>query len=417
MSNKFNPMKARVRASFGGGDLVSRLENVDSEAEVLYGVQITLEGEAKGHGVWLDREFCEAVAAAGNATGDVGLKVRYGHPSMCSDALGTELGRAKNFRVVELERDVDGEKVPAAGVLADVYLLKSAHAAPQGDIAAHVLAVAAEDPTQFGQSIVFTYADWVVKDKDGVRHSYREEVMGVDAEGKVIVGEDGKAKDRISEEAWRAKSADGREYAVLGKLHGTDFTDTPAATDGIFSAGSLAEEAAELLEAHPQIRDSILSSPKNVIEFLKRSDLFDALAAEIESSRVANLQSAKDKRIAELKEIENVLNERLMESQNKIENLEVEISKLKSDAAEVAGALAGRGCESVEQLCRILDETSDALSKTKAALDVETERYRSQVGAAMGQPENLPTLQEGLAKCATPEEKSAFIASGKFRKN
>ena len=405
MSNKFNPMKARVRASFGGGDLVSRLENVDSEAEVLYGVQITLEGEAKGHGVYLDREFCEAVAAAGNATGDVGLKVRYGHPSMCSDALGTELGRAKNFRVVDVERDVDGEKVAAAGVLADVYLLKSAHAAPQGDIAAHVLAVAAEDPTQFGQSIVFTYADWVVKDADGVRHSYNEEVLA-DEES-----------ERISEEAWRAKSADGREYAVLGKLHGTDFTDTPAATDGIFSAGSLAEEAAELLEAHPQIRDAILSSPKNVIEFLKRSDLFDALASEIESSRVANLQSAKDRRIAELKELENVLNERLMESQNKIENLEAEISKLKSDAAEVAGALAGRGCETVEQLCRILDETSGALSETKAALDVETERYRSQVGAAMGQPENLPTLQEGLAKCATPEEKSAFIASGKFRKN
>lgn len=31
--------------------------------------------------------------------------------------------------------------------------------------------------------------------------------------------------------------------------------------------------------------------------------------------------------------------------------------------------------------------------------------------------EILPTLAEGLAKCATPAERSAFIASGKFRKN
>ena len=431
MSNKFRPMKARLRATFGGGDLVSRLESVDAEADVLHGVQITLEGEAKGHGVFLDREFCEAVAAAGNATGDVGLKVRYGHPAMCSDALGTELGRARNFRVIDIERDIDGEKVQAAGVVADVHILAAAHAAPQGDIAAHVLAVAAEDPKQFGQSIVFTYGDWVVKDKDGVRHSYREEVMGVDAEGKVIVGEDGKAKDRISEEAWRAKSADGREYAVLGKLLGTDFTDTPAATDGIFSAGSLAEEATELLDAHPQIRELMLNSPKNVVEFLKRSDLFDALAAEIESVRCANLQSAKDRRIAELKEIENGLNETIFECRNKIENLEAalaektaaletltaEMNQLKSDAAEVAGALAARGCESVKQFCDIFDETSGALSKTKAALDAETKRYREQVGSAMTQPEYLPTLQEGLAKCATPAEKSAFIASGKFRKN
>ena len=111
-NKKFNPMKTRLRATFAGAMLgAQRLGQIDEENEVLHDVQITLEGEALGHGVWLDREFCEAVAAAGNATGDVGLKVRYGHPSMCSDAIGTELGRAKNFRVVDFERDVDGKKV------------------------------------------------------------------------------------------------------------------------------------------------------------------------------------------------------------------------------------------------------------------------------------------------------------------
>ena len=103
-NKKFNPMKARFRATFNGSQLgASRLGEIDTENEVLHDVQITLEGEALGHGVWLDRQFCEDVAAAGNATGDVGLKVRYGHPAMCSDAIGTELGRAKNFRVVEVE--------------------------------------------------------------------------------------------------------------------------------------------------------------------------------------------------------------------------------------------------------------------------------------------------------------------------
>ena len=88
--NKFKPLKARMRATFAAGATVEpRLENVDKENEVLHGVQITLEGEAKGHGVWLDRAFCEAVAEQGNAMGDAGVKVRFGHPAMCSDALGT----------------------------------------------------------------------------------------------------------------------------------------------------------------------------------------------------------------------------------------------------------------------------------------------------------------------------------------
>ena len=231
--NRFKPLKSRFRATFSGTETGVRLGEVDKENEVLHGVQITLEGEAKGHGVHLDREFCEAVAAAGNATGDVGLKVRYGHPAMCSDAIGTELGRAKNFRVADIERTTeDGEKVTVAGVFADVEILKSAHAAPQGDIAKHVLEMAAEDPGQFGQSIVFTYADWVVKDADGNRHSYKEEVSDPEDKNK-----------KLTMEQWFAQSADGKVYAVLGKLHGTDFTDTPAATDGVFSTGTLAEEA------------------------------------------------------------------------------------------------------------------------------------------------------------------------------
>ena len=104
--NKFNPMKARLRASFSAGSTEEpRLENVDKENEVLHGVQITLEGEAKGHGVWLDRAFCEDVADAGNSMGDAGVKVRFGHPAMCSDALGTYLGEPSFYRFGFLGRN------------------------------------------------------------------------------------------------------------------------------------------------------------------------------------------------------------------------------------------------------------------------------------------------------------------------
>lgn len=409
MPNKFKPLKTRFRATFAGSQLgENRLESIDKEQEVLRGVQITLEGEALGHGVWLDREFCEAIAAAGNATGDVGVKIRYGHPSMCSDAIGTELGRAKNFRVVDLDRSrsVDGEDVSAkgvAGVLADVYILKSAHSAPQGDIAKHVMETAAEDPKQFGQSIVFTYADWVVKDKDGIRHSYREEVMGVDADGKVVVGEDGKAKDRISEEAWEAKSADGKVYAVLGKFLGSDFTDTPAATDGIFSTGTLAEEAEQMLDEHPQIVELLEKSPKSVVEFLERT----GLDKRLESARVSGLQAAKDKEIAELRAefedykkrsidalaaAESQTREQLAAKDAEIAQLKntdgenvQKIVNLESEVAEKSEALDKAKAE-VEQLRAKVGETEKALSETKAALEVEIERYREQVGAALSLP-------------------------------
>ena len=425
MNKKFNPLKTRFRATFAGKDLgAKRLGKIDEENEVLHDVQITLEGEALGHGVWLDREFCEAVAEQGNATGDVGLKVRYGHPAMCSDAIGTELARAKNFRVVDVERTVDGNSVKCAGVVADVHLLKSAHSAPQGDIAKHVLETAKEDPKQFGQSIVFTYADWVVKDKDGNRHSYKEEVSEPYAkwrkENPDADIEDCWAKSDELTKAWSEKSADGKEYAVLGKLLGSDFTDTPAATDGIFSTNTLAEEAETMLEEHPQILEVLEKNPKSVVEFLDRT----GLAEKIESARVAGLQAAKDKEIATLKAEIASLGEKNAELQKKgVELLaaaedqhKVAVQKFESDIKERDEALAAAKAE-CEQLRAELDKTTKALSDTKAALDAETERYRAQVGTALQQPEELPTLEEGLKKCSTPAEKSAFIASGKYRKN
>lgn len=419
LNMKFNPLKARLRATFNGdvlADAGSRLESIDTEKEILHGVQITLEGEALGHGIWLDREFCTAVAEQGNATGEVGLKVRYGHPAMCSDALGTELGRAKNFRVVDFKRTIDGQEVTCAGVIADVTILQAAHSAPQGDIAAHVLAMAKEDPKQFGQSIVFTYGDWVVKDADGNRHSYNEEVQKPfdewceKHENADYIQKCAKRQELFDE--WDAKSADGKYYAVLGKLHGSDFTDTPAATDGIFSTNTLAEEATEMLEDHPQLRQVLLSKPENVIEFLKRSELFDALAPAFESARVSGLQAAKDKKIAELQkklddatlatvdygsvkaELEKLRPEcdglragadalAAFLKANNLENLEALSAKLAEQTKALAAANAN-----VEQLSSKLVETEKSLSTTKADLSAQIERYRDQLGVALHQPGN-----------------------------
>lgn len=383
-----------------------RLGKIDEENEVLHDVQITLEGEVLGHGVWLDREFCEAVAEQGNATGDVGLKVRYGHPAMCSDAIGTELGRAKNFRVVDLDRTVDGETVKAAGVIADVYLLNSAHSAPQGDIAKHVIETAKEDPGQFGQSIVFTYADWVVKDADGNRHSYKEEVQEpfnkwLD-ENPGAGSREAAAKGNELYSAWAAQSADKKLYAVLGKLHGSDFTDTPAATDGIFSTGTLAEEAETMLAEHPQIVELLEKHPKSVVEFLERT----GLDKKLESARLSGLQAAKDKELAEMSakyktdlveqkahfeaaqaESEAAHKAQMDELRSSNETLQAEIDAKQTALAEAQAK--------VEQLTAKCAEAEKALSETKAALAAETKRYREQIGLALQQPEKPTSKLHG----------------------
>lgn len=370
----YKPMKQRMRATFAaGGTEEPRLTGVDREGEKLLGVQITLEGEALGHGVWLDRQFCADVVEQGNAAGAAGVKVRFGHPAMCSDALGTYLGRAKNFRLAEMKRK-DGTE--CAGVIADIELAAEAHKSPNGDLAAWVMDTAENSPDTFGQSIVFTYSDFKYLDADGVWHLYSEE--GADPD----------------------KSADGRVYAVLGRLHGTDFTDTPAATDGVFSSGDLAAEASDMLDMHPEIRKVIEASPKNAVEFLKRSGLFDALAGEIENARVSGLQ----KREAEI----------AAAHAEEVEGLKAELAKRENDIADLKGALLAmaenldakdkgltEAKASVDALTAELAKANESLGTVRADLEAERERLRIQTGPALGRPEEEPldgeTAREHLA--------------------
>lgn len=341
---KFNPGEVRFRASFSAASTNEpRFGAADKDEGILRDVQITLEGEAKGHDVYLDREFCEQVVEAGNATGDAGVKVRFGHPAMCSDALGTYLGRAKNFRMTDVTRKDSGEK--ASGVIADVYLDKNA------DRYEWVMNMSESAPDSFGMSIVFTYGDYIVKDADGNRHSYKEECYR----------EDGSFKGYDAVTDWEKQSADGKIYVTLAKLHGSDFTDTPAATDGVFSDESLASQASTMLEENPQLREMLLSHPKNVVEFLKRNDLFDAVGNALESARVSGLQAAKDKEIASL-------NAQILELRDKI----ADDAALKSAFAEI------------DQLKSVNDETEKKLASALA----DVERLNGEIG----------TMQKELAE-------------------
>ena len=134
-------------------------KKIDKEIGMMSGVYICTEGEALGHGVNLDSEFIANVIKMGNEKKQ-GLKVRFGHPNMSSTALGTFLGRAKNFKAGKMP---DGSSV----AIADVFLSNSAKEAPQGNLYDYVLSLADEDAKAFGMSIVFSNGGIYRRDKEG----------------------------------------------------------------------------------------------------------------------------------------------------------------------------------------------------------------------------------------------------------
>lgn len=186
----------------------------DNGAGLIRGVAIATEGEALGHRMWLDRSFIENVHERLKATGTTGLKVRFTHPGLSSDGMGSFLGRAK------------GGETRDGITYADLHFAKSAHKAPDGDLAEYVMNLAEEDPEAFGTSIVFE-ADYGAEEK--------------------FVSEN---KDKDG----RFKSPDPNNsknypHARLSKLRAADVVDEPAANPGgLFHRGQeIADEADKLL--------------------------------------------------------------------------------------------------------------------------------------------------------------------------
>jgi hypothetical protein len=98
---------------------------------------------AGGRDFGCDETTLDQVVALGNAA-PLGIKVRFGHPNMSGDAIGTYLGRARNFRR-------DGERARA-----DITMAASAEKSPRGNLSDYVLTLAEEDPAAFGCSVVMS---------------------------------------------------------------------------------------------------------------------------------------------------------------------------------------------------------------------------------------------------------------------
>lgn len=219
---------------------------VNADKGVIEGVSVCTAGEATGHGVNLDSEFIGRVKDFGNEKGQ-GLKARFGHPNMCSTALGTFIGRFKHFRT-----DPGGEQVRA-----DLFLSNEAKETPHGDLHSYVMGMAENEPDMFGTSIVFTPGRTYRRNDKGEKvypPSYDE-------------GREERDKQRAT---W--EKAGPTEYVECEALHACDAVDEPAANDGVFSRFSqetIAGQITEFMDLNPQVWNAIEGNP-SIVEALAR---------------------------------------------------------------------------------------------------------------------------------------------------
>lgn len=183
-------------------------------AGLIRGAAAITRGEALGHGEWVDQFAVEQVVAMGNLASK-GIKVRFTHPGLSADGMGTGLGRMNNFRV-------EGDRA-----IGDIHFSKASHSTPDGDLATYVMNLADEDPESFGMSIVFS-SDVGEEDRFESEHG--------DTDGNFQTPDD--------------DNTENYRHIRLAKLWASDVVDEPAANPaGLFRKGhEIAVEADRLCE-------------------------------------------------------------------------------------------------------------------------------------------------------------------------
>lgn len=194
-----NPQSATVGKVFKQDKIIERFS-------------VATTGEARGHNLWVDGEFINSIADFGNAKPS-GIKSRFTHPGLSADGMGTQLGRAKNFRT-------EGNQV-----FADLFLYKKSNQ----EYVQKVLDLAEEDPEAFGASVSF--------ERD------------YEAEEKFI--EDNRHKNKF--QSPDSDNVKNYPHARIGTLWAVDFVDETAANPGgLFGVtpGNEIPAQAELLLAY-----------------------------------------------------------------------------------------------------------------------------------------------------------------------
>ena len=363
---------------------IQQFDAIDAENGIIKGVKVCSEGDAKGHGVYLNKKFIKNVVRFGKEQ-TVGVKARFGHPNMCDTTLGTYIGRFKNFKTIgEEHKDFEELGKPRKSgnrlhAVADLHFDDTAENLPKlGNVREYLVNLAESSPDMFGSSIVF--------------HAGEEEVH--------------KWKDEEENECQRTD-------ATIESLLATDLVDSPAATEGLFSEFSTEEMAVQVtafLDQHPEVYELAVDNPDIVEMFMGKYAEYKVkkensiINNDIMSDEKKSLREMLDEFKTEVFEgVKTLLNigdnDEIPEEvttllNDKINEFDARISEEESSAANTNSGVQ----EQVDQL----ESEKEALTKTIATL--KTDLVKAKAASTQA-----PGLQGGEDPDAPPNAEEAAL--------
>lgn len=366
---------------------------VDAENRIISDVILCQVGEAKGHGVHLEQSFIDAgIAYAQKYHSKVGMKCRFGHPAMSNDALGTEVGRYHNFKVVDDK------------MVADLHVYQSANLSPTHPGAGDwILSMAAEDPHAIMTSIVFTPGRHYQYDSDGNKIY----VWEYDKDGNWI-GANGKMKT----------------YVELKELWGNDLVDEGAATDKLFSAvanpDKFAVIATQFLDEHPKIAEWLGSNPEKLGGFLAKYQTLKTNSTPMKIKfQTAWAFALAFFGLAETKEedLPEVTAEHFEKLSAECTRLSDALGQADKDKEALSAQVETLGKEKTALSAEVSKLTGELASETKSkdAFSALAEKYRAAAGDAFKEID--PGKKKDELSGDSPENKVVPVAESTVFKN
>jgi len=343
------------------------------EGEILKDGLLCTSGEATGHGIWLDDQFILDLCTQASKL-KMGIKARFGHPNMCASAIGTTLGRWKDFYVCDVIRD-DGMK--ASALRGNLYFSAAAHKAPAGDLVEYVKSLSENDGDLFGASIVAFMSRFFKKMPDG-RNVYCND------EGEIVFEDDTELTNEEKKEVL------SELYGELEKFTDCDIVDSPAANDGMFSQFSgetVAGQITQFLNDHPTVIKELSENPLIMETIKKHPDEIDGFIMRYNNTKRGN--------------------EEMTEKLDKtVEKPQVELSR--KEFSEIEGKF---GTEIAASVFKTGGNSADALEMAFAAKVKEVETLSTKVGELETE---LSTANKSIVEFETKIKHFEKIANGKI---
>lgn len=194
---------------------------VDREKGIIYGAILAQEGVFKDQRGEFDRKGLREIVRLAKQE-PVGLKARFGHPTLSDDGVGKHLGRWEEVKLgsVVIEKK-KGDLKELAAVRGNLRFDKSAYNTPSGDLATYVMSLVDSDAGAINNSMVLQV----------------DERFRLKPDGTIDTDDDGNPLPPL----W-----------FPTELHACDVVDTGAATDSFLSVEALPDaavrEGAKLLD-------------------------------------------------------------------------------------------------------------------------------------------------------------------------